>query len=203
MPRTMGSEYRHGVIRIDVMVMSHFTHLNMRFTGFLVLFMRSWFPTIIRKRGCALYTKLRPIHHFKGLDKGCVLYTRNYGTSQNSLGVLKGDFGGFGRPEMPRRPDYGQVSESWCKSNYMELFWGLSTYLPQRRELLRIWHSWWDLAFLVPPPLKDPLYSPSFHPSLQSLPSSDPHTLDPASQVDDAPKIFSGWLSKLSLSFLP
>ena len=75
MPRTMGSEYRHRVIRIDVTVMSHFTHLNMRFTGFLVLFMRRWFPTIISKRGCALYTKLRSIHHFKGLDKGCVLYT--------------------------------------------------------------------------------------------------------------------------------
>ena len=37
--------------------------------------MRSWLPTIIPKRGCALYTKLRAIHHFKGLDKGCVLYT--------------------------------------------------------------------------------------------------------------------------------
>ena len=71
----MGSEYRHRVIRIDVTVMSHFTHLNMRFTGFLALFMRSWYPTIISKRGCALYTKLRSIHHFKGLDKGCVLYT--------------------------------------------------------------------------------------------------------------------------------
>ena len=75
MPRTMGSEYRHRVICIDVTVMSHFTHLNMRFTGFLALFMRSWYPTIIPKRGCALYTKLRSIHHFKGLDKGCVLYT--------------------------------------------------------------------------------------------------------------------------------
>ena len=74
MPRTMGSEYRHRVIRIDVTVISHFTHLNMRFTGFLALLMRSWFPTIIPKRGCALYTKLRPIHRFKGLDKGCVLY---------------------------------------------------------------------------------------------------------------------------------
>ena len=41
MPRTMGSEYRHRVIRIDVTVMSHFTHLNMRFTDFLALFMRS------------------------------------------------------------------------------------------------------------------------------------------------------------------
>ena len=40
-PRTMGSEYRHRVIRIDVTVLSHFTHLNMRFTGFLALFMRS------------------------------------------------------------------------------------------------------------------------------------------------------------------
>ena len=55
-------------------LMSRFTHLNMRFTGFLALFMRSLFPTIIPKRGCALYTKLRSIHHFKGLDKGCVLY---------------------------------------------------------------------------------------------------------------------------------
>ena len=41
MPRTMGSEYRHWVIRIDVTVMSHFTHLNMRFTGFLALITRS------------------------------------------------------------------------------------------------------------------------------------------------------------------
>ena len=71
----MGSEHRHRVIRIDVTVMSHFTHLNMRFNGFLALFMRSWLLTIIPKRGCALYTKLRAIHHFKGLDKGCVLYT--------------------------------------------------------------------------------------------------------------------------------
>ena len=39
MPKTMGSEYRHRVIRIDVTVMSHFTHLNVRFTGFLTLFM--------------------------------------------------------------------------------------------------------------------------------------------------------------------
>ena len=134
MPRTIGSEYRHRVIRIDITVIqvnldmtdhcttdfciwrticlvlvrcissichmyttdfaydgpiflvplslsypsspvSHFTHLNMRFTGFLALLMRSWFPTIIPKRGCALYTKLRPIHRFKDLDKGCVLYT--------------------------------------------------------------------------------------------------------------------------------
>ena len=55
--------------------MSHFTHLNMRFTGFLVLFTRSWFSTIFPKRGCTLYIKLRSIHHFKGLDKRCVLYT--------------------------------------------------------------------------------------------------------------------------------
>ena len=54
----------------------------MRFNGFLALFMRSWLPTIIPKRGCALYTKLRAIHHFKGRDKGCVLYTRNYGNSK-------------------------------------------------------------------------------------------------------------------------
>ena len=27
------------------------------------------------KRGCTLYTKLRSIHHFKGLNKGCVLCT--------------------------------------------------------------------------------------------------------------------------------
>ena len=43
--------------------MSHFTHFEMRFTGFL-------FP----KRGCALYSELRSIHHFKGLNKGCVIY---------------------------------------------------------------------------------------------------------------------------------
>ena len=85
MPRTMSSEYRHRVIRIDVTVMSHFTHLNMRFTGFLALFMRSWYPTIIPKGGCALYTKLRSIHHFKGLGKGCILYTRNYGNIQSGI----------------------------------------------------------------------------------------------------------------------
>ena len=27
------------------------------------------------KRGCALYAKLRSIHHFKGLNDGCVLHT--------------------------------------------------------------------------------------------------------------------------------
>ena len=97
MPRTMGSEHRHRVIRIDVTVMSHFTHLNMRFNGFLALFMRSWLPTIIPKRGCALYTKLRAIHHFKRpgqgvrLIYGCVLYTRNYGTAWPIFGVKATD----------------------------------------------------------------------------------------------------------------
>ena len=56
-------------------MMSHFDHFEMRFTGFLALFVRNWFSTIFPNRGCALYRKLRSIHHFKGLDKGCVLYT--------------------------------------------------------------------------------------------------------------------------------
>ena len=90
MPRTMGSEYRYRVIRIDVAVMTHFTHLNIRFTVFLALFMRSLYPTIIPKRGCALYTKLRSIHHFKGLDKGCVLYTGASYTREITVNVMHG-----------------------------------------------------------------------------------------------------------------
>ena len=35
----------------------------------------------VTKRGCALYAKLRSIYHLKGLNKGCVLYTQNYGNS--------------------------------------------------------------------------------------------------------------------------
>ena len=74
-PRTMGITHRHRVISTDVMLMSRLTHFEVRFTCFLALIMSSSFSTIYPKRGCALYTKLRSIHHFKGLIKGCVLYT--------------------------------------------------------------------------------------------------------------------------------
>ena len=47
----------------------------MRFTGFLASFKRSWTVTIFPKTGCTVNTKLRSIHHFKGLNKGCVSYT--------------------------------------------------------------------------------------------------------------------------------
>ena len=55
--------------------MSHFTYFKMCFTGFLVFVIRCQYSTISLKGGCALYTKLRSIHHFEGLNKECVLYT--------------------------------------------------------------------------------------------------------------------------------
>ena len=38
-----------------------------------------------RKGGCVLYTKLRSIHLFKGLNKGCVLYTGASYTRENTV----------------------------------------------------------------------------------------------------------------------
>ena len=74
-PWTIGIKRWCRVMSIDVKLMSPFTHFEMLYTSFLALFMSSWTTTIFLKRGCALYTKLRSIHHFKGLNKGCVLYT--------------------------------------------------------------------------------------------------------------------------------
>ena len=68
------AEWCH-ICHIDVALMSYFTHFEKHFTGFLALFMRSWFSSIFPKRGCTLYTKLLSLHHAKGLNKGCVLYT--------------------------------------------------------------------------------------------------------------------------------
>ena len=147
MPRKMGSEYGHRVIRIDVAVMSHFTHLNIRFTGFLALFMRSWYPTIIPKRGCALYTKLRSIHHFKGLDKGCVLYTgasvREGGDWQTKIDSEKGMF--------------AIITDWFSFAQFAIIFWnkmllflelGLKWTLPSPRPLQK-----WMCVFCILPPL--------------------------------------------------
>ena len=75
-------------VSIDVKLMSPFTHFEMLYTGFLALFMSSWTATIFLKRGCALYTKLRSIHHFKGLNKGCVLYTGASNTREITVFII-------------------------------------------------------------------------------------------------------------------
>ena len=54
---------------------SHISHILMGFTSFLAFFVRRLSVTMFPIRGCALYTKLKSIHHFNGLNKGRVLYT--------------------------------------------------------------------------------------------------------------------------------
>ena len=41
------------------------------------------------KEGCVLYTKLRSIHLFNGLNKGCVLYTGASYTRENTVLLIR------------------------------------------------------------------------------------------------------------------
>ena len=80
------------MVSIAVKLMSHFTHFEMLFTGFLVFFMRSGTAKIFPKSGCALYTKLRYIHHFQSLSKGCVLFRGASYTHEITNAVLDSIF---------------------------------------------------------------------------------------------------------------
>ena len=58
---------------IAVKLMSHFTHFENAFRWFSGVTHEELNCQNIPKRGCALYTQLRSIHHFQGLNKWCVL----------------------------------------------------------------------------------------------------------------------------------
>ena len=77
MPRTMGIGHWHIVISIHVNFHTFpyvFSPVFLRYLWGVDL------PRCFWKGVRTIYTKLMSIHHFKALNKGCILYTRNYGS---------------------------------------------------------------------------------------------------------------------------